>query len=472
MKHLKYLLLVLFLVPISVKADNIGLTCPTTKIRSGAEFTCTIFGPEYCSIFTADLVLPEGFSYKSGLAGDNYTLNKNNNSLVFEGSGLHSRVVGIITITAPVIDTDTKYSISLDNIKFKYTSSDTSYTNQDSLKRTITILKGKSSGTTSSTTSTTTVTSYKYTLKVIDGVNDNVSLSCDTNQSDTCDIDLTSLSTPIKDGYIFNGWSNENNCLVGIKDKYTLSKDETIYACFKESDEDMLYLDTLTINGNSISDFSKFKTEYTLNYDVIDTYMVEGTSLDKDVKIDVVAPESYVIGNNVVSVILSKNNKQTIYTININIGINNVVSKTLLKELTIDGYELNFKPEVFNYNLKVSHKTSRLDLNIQTSDDDASYIINGNKDIKDGGKIVITVFDNESNTSEYTILIEKQTLIEEYKNYLIAACVIIFCLIVYFVVGMKKHKFDKKVKKTKKIKSNKKSKKNKKQDNIDFRYIN
>lgn len=469
MKHLKYLLLILFIIPLSVHADNIGLTCPTTKIRSGGEFTCTIFGPEYCATFTADLVLPDGFSYKSGLAGDNYTLTKNSNTLAFEGTGLHSRVVGIITLTAPVIDTETKYNISLENIKFKYTSSDTSFTNQDTLKRNITVLKGKNSNTSTTSTSTTTPSTINvYTLKVADGVNDNQNLTCKADNNSTCDVDLSKLTIPTKEGYIFNGWSNEKDCTVGIKDKYTLSKNETIYACFKVSEGDMLYLENIIVNGNAIEDFSKFKTEYTLNYDVIDTYKVEGTSTDKDVKIEVNAPENYVMGTNIVTITLTKNSQKTTYTININIGSHNVISKTLLKELTISDYNLNFKPEVFNYNLKVSHNTKELNVNVQTSDENASYIINGNKDIKDGSKIIITVFDNESNTSEYTILIEKQTIIEEYKNYLIAVAVIIFCLIVYFIVGMKKHKFDKTNKKVKVVKKErKKAKKSKKSENIE-----
>ena len=230
----------------------------------------------------------------------------------------------------------------------------------------------------------------------------------------------------------------------------------------------MLYLENIIVNGNAIEDFSKFKTEYTLNYDVIDTYKVEGTSTDKDVKIEVNAPENYVMGTNIVTITLTKNSQKTTYTININIGSHNVISKTLLKELTISDYNLNFKPEVFNYNLKVSHNTKELNVNVQTSDENASYIINGNKDIKDGSKIIITVFDNESNTSEYTILIEKQTIIEEYKNYLIAVAVIIFCLIVYFIVGMKKHKFDKTNKKVKVVKKErKKAKKSKKSENIE-----
>lgn len=468
MKHLKYLLLILFVIPLSVHADNIGLTCPTTKIRSGAEFTCTIFGPEYCSTFTADLILPEGFSYKSGLAGDNYTFNKNNNTLSFEGTGLHSRVVGIITLTAPVISSETKYNISLENIKFKYTTSDTSYTNQDTLKRNVTVLKGKNSNTTSPTTSTTTVTNSKFTLKVADGVNEKQNLTCEVSNNKTCDIDLSNLTIPSKEGYIFNGWSNEKDCTVGIKNKYTLTKDETIYACFKASESNTLYLDTLTVNGNPIEEFSKFKTDYTLNYDVVDTYKIEATGADKDVKIEVNAPEKYVAGTNVVTITLTKNELKTIYTININIGSNKPISKTILKELTIDGFNLNFNPEIFNYNLKVSHKTNELNVNVKTSDEDVSYIINGNKEIKDGSKIIITVFDNESNTSEYTILIEKPTLIEEYKNYLIALGVIIFCLIVYFIVGTKKHKFGKKANEIKPPKKErKKFKKTKKKENIE-----
>jgi uncharacterized protein YjdB len=71
--------------------------------------------------------------------------------------------------------------------------------------------------------------------------------------------------------------------------------------------------------------------------------------------------------------------------------------------ITITGYDLNFSPEVINYTLLIGNETS---LDIRTNRDAKYVVIGGNRDLKNGSIITVTV--NEGNKVTYVINIKKK----------------------------------------------------------------
>ena len=67
------------------------------------------------------------------------------------------------------------------------------------------------------------------------------------------------------------------------------------------------------------------------------------------------------------------------------------------------GYNLNFDPNTHNYTLKIGNENS---LSFEYNIDESKVLIKGNRDLKDGSIITITVTDEEKVT--YVINIKKK----------------------------------------------------------------
>ncbi len=101
--------------------------------------------------------------------------------------------------------------------------------------------------------------------------------------------------------------------------------------------------------------------------------------------------------------------------------------------ITIEGYHLNFDPNKKDYSLAIGNETS---LVIKTNIESNKVIINGNKDLKNGSIITITIKEEEAKT--YIINISKK---EDYLLYFIAIISILLLInIIRIVVKNKKSK--------------------------------
>ena len=81
--------------------------------------------------------------------------------------------------------------------------------------------------------------------------------------------------------------------------------------------------------------------------------------------------------------------------------------------ISIDGYDLNFDPNVKEYTLKIGDESS---LNINVNRDNKSYVVAGNRDLQNGSIITVTVKE-DGETLKYIINIKKQV---SYVIYFIA----------------------------------------------------
>ena len=75
-----------------------------------------------------------------------------------------------------------------------------------------------------------------------------------------------------------------------------------------------------------------------------------------------------------------------------------------LKSLSIDGYDIDFKKDVFNYELSIKNESS-LKINAVKEVVNSSVSIIGNKELVNGSKVIIRVTDVDGNIRDYTDLL-------------------------------------------------------------------
>ena len=477
MKNIKYLLFMLLLIPLNVFA--IEFYCDRT-VKSSNDFKC-ILSNSSNSLYnlTANLDYGNDIKLKNEVYSKGYSNSGNNSNLNIMGPGFNApTTIGIFTFSAPKVGNDQKYIISLSEVKFKYLSSESSFHDNGDLNYTITV-KGDGS-TTSSTTTTIKVnnnpkTKYELNLYYMDDKQTVIKTGCEPNGEEGCSIYIADIDEPKKDGYEFVGWSESKNCdSFKIYDVYALNSDIDLYACFKNKSSDTInYLKDLSVEGYEIN-FSKFIYSYNISIkgDTSKLNVVANAVSDTAVVNISDNVNNLVDGLNTINIDVVDNDEVTTYVLLVSKNMSD--NLPMLKNITIDKYNLNFKQSVFEYNLVVKYGVKKLNLNI-VNDDNYEYEITGNDNISDGSQIVIKV-KNGFLESNYVIKIKYDNFINSYLYYVYGISFGVFCIIVYFIVRyMRSDKY--KLKKEKKevrnvsleppkdkaIKKNNKVKKTKKQ---------
>lgn len=112
----------------------------------------------------------------------------------------------------------------------------------------------------------------------------------------------------------------------------------------------------------------------------------------------------------------------------------NVIEKPQEKLLIIiDGYDLNFDINTKNYTLQIGNESS---LNIKVNRDENKYAIGGNRDLKNGSIITVTINDKTKTT--YVINIKKK---QNYTIYFIGIIsLLLFANIIRLLIKNKKKK--------------------------------
>lgn len=83
-------------------------------------------------------------------------------------------------------------------------------------------------------------------------------------------------------------------------------------------------------------------------------------------------------------------------------------SNTKLKSLSFSNGKIDFEPETYEYNMTVDSIVSSISVNAVPEDENSKIDIVGNKEIKDGSEIVITVTGTDSTKSVYKVSIKKK----------------------------------------------------------------
>ena len=84
-------------------------------------------------------------------------------------------------------------------------------------------------------------------------------------------------------------------------------------------------------------------------------------------------------------------------------------NNTSLSKIEIQGYNIEFKPDVTEYALKINKSDKTLDMIVETESDLSTYEIKNNANLKNKSKVVITVTAENGDTKDYTITIKKSS---------------------------------------------------------------
>lgn len=118
-------------------------------------------------------------------------------------------------------------------------------------------------------------------------------------------------------------------------------------------------------------------------------------------------------------------------------------SDNYIKNLTIKGYEIDFNMYNYEYSIKVKNSVKSLNLDIVLNDENASYVVEGNKDFKVGENTVnIKVTAEDGSTRNYTIKVNKEKSSttnsddEEEQTTSNASKTVIVILIILVIIGL------------------------------------
>ena len=177
---------------------------------------------------------------------------------------------------------------------------------------------------------------------------------------------------------------------------------------------------------------------YTLKVDnEIVKPVITAVANDTEAKIEIDPIEELKEGENKINIIVTAaDNTKTNYVVNI-IRDKLISTNSKIKKLTIKNHDILFDSETFNYKVKLDKDEEKLDINVETSNNKATYLITGNKDLMNKSVIKIKVTAEDQKTvSTYTIEIEKE--VKNRLNYIPYIIFGIGCIAIALVLSLKK----------------------------------
>ena len=324
----------------------------------------------------------------------NATKNHNKANVIIKG--MDNLQVGNNVITVEVTaENGTKKSYTI-NVTREEKQENPPELDKDSTLKGLTVNTGTLSPVFNSNNST-------YTLEVSDSVN-----SIDVNaipNSDKAKVEISG-NTNLKTG--FNAVEVTVTAEDGTKSKYIINvykkekQTSTTVTPKKESNNN--YLSSLTVDGATLSPkFNKDVVSYnvTIPYDVskLDIkYVVE----DKKSKVEILENEPLKVGEvkQVYVKVTAEDGSVRMYTINATRSA--LSSNAYLKELSVNGFNLNqsFEKTKLNYSVNVDANTKSLDLKALAENDKAKVEILGNSNLKVGSNMLMVSVTDENGFSK------------------------------------------------------------------------
>ena len=172
-------------------------------------------------------------------------------------------------------------------------------------------------------------------------------------------------------------------------------------------------------------DFKTDVLEYKINveYDV-NTFKIDALPTDGKSKVNITGDEKLKVGENTFTITVeAENGKTTTYIVKVTrkeegykLSTNNYI-----KSLTIKNHSIDFDKKTYKYTIKTKEK--KLDISVTLDDRKSEYKISGNKNLKNGSKVLIKVIAEDGSTRTYTLNIEKS------NNALIITLIIVITII-------------------------------------------
>lgn len=202
-----------------------------------------------------------------------------------------------------------------------------------------------------------------------------------------------------------------------IKKTYTISVNVTEKKASVVDDRDKNNnLSSLSISNLDL-EFNKNTTEYSIKVDHnINEITIDGKTESSKAKVTGLGTKTINDYQNIFEIkVTAENGSVKTYKIEIvradEKGNYKMLSNdNYLKELKIDGYEIEFDTKNYEYFIDVENNISELKIDAVTNDTFAKYVINNNKNFKEGfNKVEIVVTSESGNDKIYSIYVNKKT---------------------------------------------------------------
>lgn len=447
----KYLLFA-FLLLLPYKVWAFGFAC-SSSVSSGEMIDCTISPGNNLVSVKGNVGFDDALTFY-GITGDGFTNASNGTNLVLNNVKTNASIH--LGFKAPSVTSKKEYAITFTNFSFVTEGNNETHLYKAELLKVNVIPK-------TTTTTTTKASIFKINFDANGGTGTFKELSC-TSKNGVCNVDLSSVGVPVRDGFTFNGWGTVRSCTTsGNKNVYKAKKSTTLYACYtKNSDtttttttttkvttttaktDIKLYLKELDVEGQTI-DFSKFKTNYEIKvlYDV-ESIKINAEAASEGINTDYQNEVNLEVGENEIPITLSDGTNSSVYTLKVirlkeGEEIKDASNDATLKSLVLTGYNIGFNSTVTSYELTVKYNVSNIEVKATPNDENAKFVITGNSDIANGSVIKVDVQAEDGTLMSYKINIVKQNFFQTYKTYfLIGAGVILLILIILIIIDRKK----------------------------------
>lgn len=196
-----------------------------------------------------------------------------------------------------------------------------------------------------------------------------------------------------------------NNTKPNVTTSKTTTSTTTTTSTLKDSNS---YLKELTLKGTDFI-FSRDVETYNLkiNKDITNIEITAKPESEKaTVKIE--NNENIDIDKPILITVKAEDDTSRVYRIILSYA-DEKDSNTSLSKIEIQGYNIEFKPDVTEYALKINKSDKTLDMIVETESDLSTYEIKNNANLKNKSKIVITVTAENGDTKDYTITIKKSS---------------------------------------------------------------
>ena len=227
----------------------------------------------------------------------------------------------------------------------------------------------------------------------------------------TIGADLEDSKSSFENGFgprVVNLSLGNNTVYIKVRSESGQVRTYTLYINRNDGRDSDSSLKDITLSSGKIS-FDKDTLEYkvTVEYN-IDKMKIEATPNSAKSKVTINGNEDLSVGDNVFKIsVEAENGKVTVYTINIvrkeqgqEISNNNNI-----KSITIKNHSIDFKSNVYKYTIKANE--DELDLTITLDDENATYKIIGNSELKNGSEVKIKVTAENGDEKTYTLVVKK-----------------------------------------------------------------
>ena len=196
-------------------------------------------------------------------------------------------------------------------------------------------------------------------------------------------------------------------------------------------------LESLTLSeGNLAFDSNVFEYTIYVNYEVTQI-VASAKAKDASDKITINGGENLEVAKEehiVVTVYNEKNNFTRTYTVNVIRKEEEikVSSNSKLSNINVKGHKIDFKSDTYEYKITLDKKETELEIEAIAEDSKSTVLIEGNKDLDVGSKIIITVTAEDGSVSNYTLEVTKRK--KGVNVFLVVVLIIIIILLIAYMV--------------------------------------